>query len=214
MSAAPAKKQTSKVDKDLSRIITPKFRVSYPHVFKPQAAKPGDDLKYSITMLFPKDKDLMGQTVDGKPRSIKEVLKNAKVATFGSKENWPEDLISPVTDGDNPKFADKEGYKGHWIIKASSNEDQKPGLVDNENIPITEVSDFYPGCYARAYIFAYTWEYMGKQGVSFILDHVQKLADGKSFGGKKPVEQVFSPISSEEDDHDTDDGDDDDMDFT
>lgn len=206
------KQKKQKVDKDLCRIITPEFRVSYPHVFKAQAPKPTDTPKYSITMLFPKDTDLMGSSPSGEPRSMKEVIRNAKVLEFGDKENWPEGLQSPVIDGDNPKFADKEGYKGHWVIKATTSEDQRPGVVDAKMNPITEPSELYPGCFARAYVFAYVWEYMGKQGVGFILDHVQKLRDGKSFGGKKPVEQVFKPVDIDEDDEDTD-TDEEDLDF-
>lgn len=208
--------KSNKAEKDACRIITPQFRVSYPHVFKPQSPKPGDKPKYSITMIFPKDSDLMGTTPDGKPRSLKEVIRLAKIAEFGPKENWPEDLESPVGDGDAPKNADKEGYKGSWIIKASSSEDQRPSVVDAEMVPLTTPSEFYPGCYARAYVYAYVWFYPNRQkpmkkGVGFILDHVQKMEDGKSFGGKKPVEQVFSPISAPADDA-SDDADDE-MDF-
>lgn len=182
--ATPVKK---KINRELCRVLTPEFRVSYPHVFKPQSPKPNDKLKYSVTMLFPKDSDLSG---------VKEVIKQAKIASFGSKENWPEGLQSPVTDGDDPKHADKEGYKGHWVIKASSNEEQKPGVVDENVEPILDQAAFYPGCYARAYVLATTWEYMGKVGVMFILDHVQKLRDGKAFGGKKPADQVFTPVNT------------------
>lgn len=202
-------KKAPKANKDLCRIITPSFRVSYPHVFKAQQVKPTDKPKFSVTMLFAKDSELLGQSPDGKPRSMKEVIKNAKLAEFGSKENWPDGLESPVIDGDDPKFADKEGYKGHWVIKATTSEDQRPSVVDAEMVPITEASDFYPGCYARAYIYAYVWEYMNKQGVGFILDHVQKLRDGKSFGGKKPVEQVFSPVIADDGDDEDFDADDD-----
>lgn len=196
--------KTKKVNKELARVLTPEFRVSYPHVFKAQAIKPTDKPKYSITMLFSKDSDL---------GPIKEALKQAKIAKFGpDKSQWPEELESPVVDGDAPKHADKEGYKGHWAIKASTNEDQRPGVVDENVVPITDQSKFYPGCYARAYIYAYVWEYMGKQGVGFILDHVQKLRDGKSFGGKKPADQVFTPVGTgDESFEETDEADD--MDF-
>lgn len=175
-------------------MITPEFRVSYPHVFKAQAPKPTDKAKFSITMLFPKDQELMGMSPDGKPRSLKEVIRTAKVLKFGAKENWPQNLISPVTDGDDPKFADKPGYPGHYVVKAVCNEDQRPGVVGPDMVPLTEPASLYPGCYARAYIYAYVWEYMGRQGVGFILDHVQKLRDGKAFGGKRPIEQVFTPV--------------------
>ncbi len=199
-------KKLTKEQRDLCRLITPEFRVSFPHIFKPSAIKPTDKPKYSITMLFPKNSDLMGTDVGGEPRSLKEVMRDAKIAQFGPKENWPKNLESPVVDGDDEKHAGKEGYKGHWVLKAVSNEDQKPGVVDAEGVPVTEASVLYPGCYARAYIYAYIWEYMGKQGVGFILDHVQKLREGKSFGGKKPIEQVFghapAAAPSEDDEED------------
>lgn len=188
-------------------MITPEFRVSYPHVFKAQSPKPGDKPKFSVTMLFPKNIDLIGQDPHGNPISLKKVITNAKNAEFGSKENWPKDLESPVVDGDDPKFADKEGYKGHWVIKASTNENQRPGVVDEQTVPITDQADFYPGCYARAYVYAYVWFYPDRQkpmkkGVGFILDHVQKTKDGKSFGGKKPVDQVFTPVNTGGEDED------------
>lgn len=198
------KKARTAEDKDLCRLITPEFRVSYPHVFKPQAPKPTDTPKYSITMLFPKDKKIVGSSPDGQPRSLVGAMKAAKTAEFGDPENWPEDLLSPVINGDDPKYADKDGYKGHWVVKAVSSADQRPTVVDRDMSVITNPADLYPGCYARAYVFAYVWEYMGKQGIGFILDHVQKLRDGKSFGGKKPVEQVFSPVAAAADDEDGD----------
>lgn len=188
------------INKDLvQRLITPVFRLSYPHLFKAQAPKPTDKPKYSITMLFPKGTDLMGQTLatdsePSRPISLKDVIRNAKLQEFGAQENWPKNLLSPVNDGDEK--AENEGYKGHWVIKATSNEESRPGVVDSDGVPITEASIIYPGCYCRAYVYARVWEYMGKQGVQFILDHVQKMKDGKSFGGKKPVEQVFGPVSA------------------
>jgi hypothetical protein len=187
-----------KINREKCRAITPEFRVAYPHVFKPQAPKSGDKLKYSVVMLFPKDSDL---TV------IKGIIKEAKLAAFGAKENWPEVLESPVKDGDDEKYAGNEGYKGHWVIKASSNEEQKPGVVDQNVEPILSQSDFYPGCYARAQVLATNWEYMGKQGIMFILDHVQKTRDGKAFGGKKPADQVFTPVNAGDTEESGDDAD-------
>jgi len=160
--------------------------VSYPHLFKANAFK-GGEAKYSVTMLFPKTADLS---------ALKLAIKHAKIDKWGpDKDEWPEDLMSPVQDGDNPKYAANEGYKGHWAIKASSKEAQKPGLVNEKVEPIIDASEFYPGCYARAQVFANGWEYMGKSGVSFILDHVQKTRDGKSFGGRKSAAEVFDPVS-------------------
>jgi hypothetical protein len=190
-----------KVDKEKSRLLTPEFRVSYPHVFKPNSIK-GSKPKFSVTMLFDKKTDLT---------PIKNAIRAAKIAAFGSKENWPDDLESPVLDGDGKAGLDrngerKEGYKGCWAIKASTGEDQRPGVVDENVEPITEPGKFYPGCFARAYVYAYVWDNEFGRGVGFILDHVQKLRDGKSFGGKKPADQVFTPVNAGPDNED-DDGD-------
>jgi hypothetical protein len=187
-------KANVKVDKDKCRIVTPEFRVSYPHVFKPSVMKgTNNPPKYSITMLFPKDSDLT---------LIKTAIRDAKIAAFGAKENWPDNIMSPVEDGDKPTrtgAARGEGYEGHWAIKASTNESQRPSVVDENVQPIIDQADFYPGCFARASVFAYVWEFpknSGRYGVGFILDHVQKLRDGESFGGKKPANEVFSPVNA------------------
>lgn len=191
-----AAEKISKEDREKARILTPEFRVSYPHVFQPNSFK-GSKPKYSVTMLFPKTADLA---------VIKNAIRQAKINKFGpNKGDWPAELESPIVDGDAPKHADKDGYKGHWAIKASTNEDQKPGVVDVNVKPILSASDFYPGCYARAFVYVYVWEFMGKQGVGLILDHVQKLRDGKSFGGKKPAEQVFTPMNAGSTDDDLED---------
>lgn len=191
-------------DREKCRILTPEFRVSYPHVFKAQAM-PGskNDPKYSITMLFPKDGDM---------KLIQQAITQAKITKWGpNKSAWPTEIASPVGNGDGPAGKNKktgeplEGYAGHWIMKASTSEDQKPGVVDENVKPIIEPGKFYAGCYARAYVFAYVWEFpknSGKFGVGFILDHVQKLRDGKSFAGKKPADQVFQPVGGGTDDSD------------
>lgn len=201
-------KKVSAADREKCRILTPEFRVSFPHVFKAQAM-PGtkNDPKYSITMLFPKDEDL---------GVIKAAIKQAKINAFGpNKDDWPEDIQSPVGDGDgkagiNKKTKERlEGYADHWVIKASTSEDQKPSVVDYPGCnEIIEPSKFYSGCYARASVFAYVWEFpkdSGEYGVGFILDHVQKLREGPSFAGKKSAEAVFKPHSKAGDDDDADD---------
>lgn len=174
-------------------IQTPEFRVSYPHLFTPNSMS-GSKPKYSLTMLYKKDDDLS---------IIQAALKSAKVAEFGSdRTKWPKNLESPVTDGDNPKYADKEGYKGHWVIKATSHEESAPGVIDEENQPVTDPAVVYPGCYAAAIMFARVWEFGSKQGVQFILEHVKKTRDGKSFRTKKSAAEAFGVLASAENDDD------------
>lgn len=195
------KKQT-KEDKQKCALITCEARLSYPHVFAPHAPKEGDKKKYSVTLLLDKTKDNTGLDLDGNPRTLQRAFKNAKIAAFGPKENWPKGIISPIQDGDDPKFANKKGYKGHWVVTAKANADQKPAVVDANMIAITEPNDLYPGCYVRAYVQAYVNEFMGTLRVLLSLEHVQKLREGEPFGGKKPIDQVFSPVVSKDEEED------------
>lgn len=179
--------------KDLTKVTTPQFRASHVHVWKPHAMKGTTNKpKYSIEMLFPKTTDMT---------TILQAIKQAKIDKFGAKENWPskESLKSPIIDGDGPKYKDKPDYHDHWIIRAAANENSKPGVYNESVKQITVETEFYSGCYACAYINAFVWEFpkgSGKYGVSFGLNHVQKLGDGKRFGGRKAAEEVFTPMSA------------------
>ncbi len=196
-----AKTKIDKVQREKTRIVTSEFRVAFPHLYKPNAMQDSKP-KYSITMLFSKKQDLA---------LIKKAIRQAKINEFGDDESdWPEELESCVRNGDLPKYAKFDGFKGHWAIKATSNVNSRPSVVDEDMEEIAELSGkFYPGCYARASIFGYVWTFGTKQGVGFIVDHVQKLREGKPFGGKPPVDQVFSPVNtgkaSKEEDSDEDD---------
>lgn len=188
--ATKAHKKMTKEERKDCTVCTPIGRVSFPHVFQASGMPGVDKKKFSITLLFKKTQDLS---------SIKKTLKNAKIMAFGPKEkNWPEDLEMPIRDGDHKDFKDYEGYKGHWVVKASSNEEFRPGVVDEDGQPILDQADFYAGCYARAILFARVWEFGNKQGVQFILDHAQKMKDGKPFGNRKSAEAAFAEYGIEE----------------
>ncbi len=186
----------AKTEKEKLQVLTPTFRVSYPHLFKPQAMG-NSDPKYSITMLFKKSEDLS---------AIKLAIKHAKIDAFGADSaNWPRDIKSPVSDGDEPDRKSgkvKEGYEDCWVIKATSSADIKPGVVGrNEKVPIEDPAEIYAGCYARAQVFARVWEWPENSknyGVQFILDHVQKVRDGKSLASRKGASEVFSPLTGDD----------------
>lgn len=205
------------------QMITFVTRISYPNLFEPKSYNNDEKLKkeFSCTFLVPKtvkdaegneiDNPMMGTSLDGKPRSLRAIMKRAKVLNFGTdKTKWPKNLESPIRDGNDDDFKDeagktKEGYKDHWVIRAKSGESQRPGVVDADNMPITEPSVIYPGCYVRAYITAYVWAFGKAKGVGFILEGIQKVRDGKAFGSRKSMEQVFSPVVDDEKDENEDD---------
>lgn len=169
-------------------VMTPKFRVSFPEVFEAKAFE-DQAAKFSIQMLFDKKEDL-------------SKLKNAVKAAV--KDKWgdtaPKGIVLPFKDGDEK---DLEGYEGKIVVGASSK--FKPQVLDQKAQEILAQNDFYAGCFARALISAYAWEYKKgnsvlKRGVSFNLIAVQKLADGESFIKRRDASKVFGEVEDGSDD--------------
>ena len=70
--------------------------------------------------------------------------------------------------------------------------------------PILDSTQLYSGVWARVSINAFAFNTQGNKGVSFGLNHVQKVRDGDYLGGRSKAEDDFEPL----DDEDLDDEDD------
>lgn len=171
------------------KLFTPKFRVSFANVFRPQAPLPGTPAgakpKYGLTMLFAKDADLT---------ALRQAAHAAAVEKFGDKLKDPafqKRLRSPFRDQGEKTF---DGYvAGAVFINATSS--QKPGLVDQDVNPIIEESQFYSGCYAIATVNAFAYDTAGNVGVAFGVNNIQKVADGEPLGGRTRPEDDFRPAA-------------------
>lgn len=159
------------------KVMSPKFRVAFPHVFTPQdGKKETDPKKYNLCMLFPKDVDLsklekvavkQGEAFFGKEKFAK-LRKNPKF-------QWP------FRDGDAERD-EYDGFENCIFITASARADKhKPGIVDRDREDIIDQSEFYAGCYARATLSCYAYD-TESNGIAFGLVNVQKLADGEPLG--------------------------------
>jgi hypothetical protein len=175
------------------KVMTPKFRVAFARVFKPEAFEEGQEALFSITMLFPKETDISG---------LKAVAREAKKAKWGDKA--PKKLKSPFKDGDSEDFEDYDGFEGMIVVRATSK--WKPGIVDMNLQNITDETEFYSGCWARATVTAFAYDRIGR-GVSFALQNLQKLEDDDQFGGGASAQDDFDDEVSEKKDSDFDDDD-------
>lgn len=170
------------------KCTTPKFRVSFPNVFKPKSFKDGEP-KYSITMLFDKKTDLA---------KMKLAARNAGIQKFGPVESWPKDkngkskLRMPFRDGDDEK-AEMDGYENCIFVNASSKSPPQVIEADGKTPIVSEVS-LYAGCYARASLIAFGYDESGNKGISFALQNIQKWEDGEPFSGKPKAEDEFEAI--------------------
>lgn len=173
-------------DKINVKRTTPKFRLSFPHLDQPDGME-GQEKKYSVVMLFPKDSDM---------KWAKEAIAEVLNAKFGSKEKWPKGWKNPIRDGDN-KESPIAGYEGSYYMTARSKD--KPGVVDAKCQDVIDVrTEVYAGCYCRATIAFYYYDKSGNKGVGIALNNVQKLADGEAFSGKASAKKDFADSVSDE----------------
>lgn len=176
---------------DVCRVTTGKVRLSYVHLFKPYAFQPGQEEKFSCTVLVPKS-DVETMT------RINAALEAAKQR--GAVDKWggivPPMVATPVYDGDSTRPSDGMPFgqecKGHWVFTASAKIDYPPEVVDRLGNPIINQSEVYSGMYGRVNVVFYPYAFGGKKGIGCGLGPVQKLEDGETLGGNAPsAAQVF-----------------------
>lgn len=177
-----------------TKVVTDKVRLSYVHVFEPYAGEGDSDPKYSCVILIPKkDKKTLGRI----EAAIQAAAEAGKSSKFDGK--IPKNLATTLHDGDEEGDLERNPeYEGHMYMSISSK--TKPGIVDKDVDPILDSTEVYSGCYARVSINAFAYNYKGKKGVSFGLNHIQKIADGDYLGGRSRAEDDFDAVDSDEDD--------------
>lgn len=181
----------------MSKGTTPKFRVSYPNVFKPRRNELNGKDEYSVVALFKKGEDLS---------KLKKLVQEAAEKEFGKDpKKWPKNMRSPFRDQAERSKVNEEtgqeylpdGYEaGAIFINLKSA--HKPGVVDGQVQPILDEAEFYPGCYAIASVNAYAYNQKGNAGVSLGLQNIQKVAEGEPFGGRSKAEDDFAAVPAED----------------
>lgn len=175
-------------------VTTGQVRLSYVHVFQAYAQKPGQDAKFSTTILIPKSDVSTKQRIDA---AIQAAIQTGVPKVFGGTR--PPQLAIPLHDGDGPRPSDGMPFgdecRGHWVMTASSK--QQPAIVDLGMNPIINQTEIYSGMYARVNInfFAYN---NTKKGIGCSLGPIQKLADGEPLGGgAMSPEEAFGAMQQE-----------------
>lgn len=170
-----------------TNVTTGRVRLSYVHLFKPYA-RPGQEEKYSTTILIPKSDVATKQRIDA-------AIQAAIEAGVNSKWNGvrPPQIAIPIHDGDGPRPSDGMPFgkecKDHWVMTASSNRQQ--AVVDLNLNPILDQTAVYSGMYARVNVNFFAYNSNGKKGIGCGLGPVQKIEDGEPLGGGVSPEQAF-----------------------
>lgn len=178
----------------VEKVITPEFRVSYPHVFQAIKNDLSGKMEYTVVAIFPKGADLS---------ALKAAATQTLTEKYGvDQSKWPTPLRSPFRKcserwkNNGGKQIIPPGYEeGDAIfVTLKASEQYKPGVVDQNVQPILEPRDFYAGCYARASVRPYFYEQKGNRGVSFGVNNVQKTRDGEPLGGVSQPTDDFKPV--------------------
>lgn len=182
-----------------TKVITGECRASYVHVFEPYAANENQEPKYSLALLIPKSDKA---TFRALRKAQKAALEDGRERVFkGKPPRWSEDELFTIHDGDEEADLDQNPeYAGHWYVNVSAK--TKPGVVDRQLNEIIDSTEIYSGCYVRASLNAFAYYTSGNKGVSFGLNHLQKLRDGAYLGGRSRAEDDFDELDDEYDDDD------------
>lgn len=166
------------IKKSQGRILTPWFRLAWPAIFEAAPGmNEGDEPKFSALMIF--DPDVVDLTE-------LETLIN-ETATAKWPNGIPKNLRMTLRDG-NEK--DSEAYADKLFATARSK--FKPGCVDADKTEILDSTEVYAGCYCRATVSAYAYDFAGNRGVGLNLFNIQKLEDGEAMATRVEAEDDFA----------------------
>jgi len=174
----------SKEEKKINRLITPIFRVSFPHLLEPQPPMSGTGKpKFGVMAVwtpaeFAKDGDF-AKAEKAKWEAIIGLANEASLKKFQKTLNQlPPNFKKPFHRGDEKA---EYGFTAAQIYTNITSH-IKPGCVLNDGK--TKIADkdlvakIYAGCYCRASVNAYGYDNQGK-GVAFGLNNIMFVKDGE-----------------------------------
>lgn len=175
-----------------TKVVTGEVRLSYAHLFEPFSNNEDQPAKYSTVLLIPKSDK---RTLKALREAQEAALEKGKDGVFKGK--IPKAWNNTLRDGDEEADLEQNPeYEGHMFMSVSSK--TKPGIVDRDVQPILDSTEIYSGCYVRVSINAFPYSVQGNKGVSFGLNHVQKLRDGEYLGGRSRAEDDFDALDDDE----------------
>ena len=166
-----------------NKILTEKVRLSYAHLFHPQAPEGGGEAKYSVCLLIPKT----DAVTLGRVRAAIETAKAQGIEKWGGKV--PTGLKLPLRDGDIER-PDSPEFAGMLFMNCNSK--NAPLVVNQQKQDIIDSSEVYSGCYAKASVSFYPFNVNGNRGVGCGLNGIQKISDGEPLGGgRETADEMF-----------------------
>ena len=179
-----------------TKVITNKVRFSYVNIFRSRSFQEGQDAKYSICLLIPKEYKAGIAKIK---KAIDEAVEEGISSKWGGKK--PKNLRLPLRDGDEERAEEAPEYEGMMFLNANST--TKPGIVDKDLNEILDPDEVYSGCWGRASLNFFPYDSNGNRGVGVGLNNIQKLKDGERLGAARAsAESDFGDGFEDDDEED------------
>ena len=168
-------------------------RLSYVHLFTPEAVADGGEKKYSVSIIIPKSNRKLIAEIK---TAIEAAIQAGVSSKFGGRR--PANLKTPLRDGDLER-ADDDAYADAYFLNVSSK--TKPGVVkvmavqgEKKLVEITNEEDVYSGCYGYVSVNFFPFSNAGNKGVAAGLNNVLKTRDGEFLGGRTSAQSDFGDM--------------------
>lgn len=176
-----------------TKVLTGEVRLSYEHLMKPYAQRPGEQEKYSVTLLIPKSDTA---TYNNIMASIEAAAEQAVSKSWGGTR--PPVLPQPLHDGDGVRDNGTPygpECRGYWVMTASSK--NKPGVVHQSDLNTDLLpQDVYSGMWARVTLNFFAYNSNGRKGVGCGLGNVMKTRDDEPFSGGASAASDFAGVGN------------------
>lgn len=176
-----------------TKVLTGEVRLSYANLTAPRAVQPGQEPKYSVTLLIPKTDTATKANIDA---SIEAAAQDAQGKLWSGIR--PPVMPTPLHDGDGVRESGVPfgpECKGCWVMTASTK--NRPQVVHQSDIN-TELlpQDVYSGMYARVTINFFGYMSSGKKGIGCGLGNVMKTRDGDPLAGGASAASDFVSVGN------------------
>lgn len=178
-----------------THVVTGPVRLSYVNIMRPKAranddGSPGEPV-YSCQLVISKSDT---KTLDALRTAQKAALAQGVASgkfPGGAPKAWKNTLRDGDVEGETPEL------EGAYFMNVQSK--SKPGVVDRRVQPILDETEVYSGMWARVDLNAFAYSVNGNKGVSFGLNHVQKIRDDDRLDGATKAEDVFDEYDEGDD---------------
>jgi hypothetical protein len=161
--------------------------LSYPHLFTPRSVNPGDDPKFSASILVRKD--------DPQVQQIQQVIDTDKAN--GWPNGFPANGKQFMKDG-AVQYPDRPEMHSYMIISANSKADSNPRTVDMQMNPVMNQADAYAGAVVWAALNSFVYNQPVNKGVGCGLNGIMLTGEEGELGrldGKPTVEGMFGDVA-------------------